>query len=421
MKKLLTIAVAVAFTIPSFAQKSEIRTAKNALSDKDFTKAQKAIDAAVTNPETEKDPGAWDTRSLVYLALQQQPGNEEAKYYQEASKSLKKVIELKPTYQKEDINKKLIAVAQYSFNDGIRAYQKQDFNGAYDFFNEVGSIYNLDGGQRFSGNKVFDTIAHQASVYQAYSAFYAQRYNDALPLLQKAKNDPIVKDARNYLMIADIYDSKNDEANLLATINEGKAAYPNDQSITNRELNYYVKAGKSDQLIGKLEDAIKADPSNPDLLFNLAIAYDNMANPKDASGKELPKPANYNEIFAKAETAYENTAKAAPQKADVFYNYGALYFNRAVSVNEKMNVLGSSDADMRKYDVLKLERDQWFNKALPNFEKVISIWEPQAKSLKGDDFMNYQAAIIAAKEIYAKQNNFEKATELKKKLEALKQ
>jgi hypothetical protein len=85
-----------------------------------------------------------------------------------------------------------------------------------------------------------------------------------------------------------------------------------------------------------------------------------------------------------------------------------------------MNKLGSSDADLKKYDVLKTERNEWFNKALPMFEKVISLWEPQAKSLKGDDFMNYQSAIVAAKEIYAKQNNFQKATELKKKLEALK-
>lgn len=421
MKKLLFIAAWAAISISSFAQKSEVRSAKNALADKDFSKAQKAVDAAVANPETQNDPAAWHVRSMVYLAMQQQPGNEGKRYYEEAGKSLMKVVELKPTFEKQDVTNKLSVVALYNFNEGLAAYDKQDYTGAFNRFGEVGNIHNIEGGKRFEGNKRFDTIARQASTYQGYSAYYGDKYDEALPLLLKAKNDPIVKDVRNYLMIADIYEAKNDETNLLATINEAKTAYPKEQSVTNRELNYYVKSGKSDVLVGKLEDAIKADPANSELLFNLAIAYDNMANPKDKNNKELPKPANYNELFSKAETAYDNTVKAAPQKADAYYNYGALYFNRAVSINDQMNKLTTSAADTKKYDALKIERDEWFNKAVPHFEKVVSIWEPSAKTLKGDDYNNYQAAIIAAKEIYAKQNNIEKSNEMKKKLETVQQ
>lgn len=419
MKKLLLIATSATISLSAIAQKSEIRNARNALSDKDFPKAQKSIDAAVANPETQNDPNAWLTRSVVYILLQQQPGNDAQKYYQEAGKSLKKVIELKPTYEKDDVNKKLLAVAQYNLNDGIKAFDKQTYTESYNYFKEVVDIHELDGGQRFANNKTFDTIARQATAYEAYSAYYSQQYDNALPLLQKIKNDPIVKDPRNYIMIADIYEVKNDDANLLATINEGKAAYPKDQSITNRELNYYASKGKMDAYIGKVEDAVKADPNNAELLFNLATAYNNIANPKDKSGKDLPKPANYNELFAKAETAYENTTKAAPQKAEVFYYYGALYFNRGVSVNNAMNELGNSAADIKKFDGMKIERDEWFNKAVKQFESAIAIWEPQAKSLKGDDLSNYQTAIIQAKEIYARNNNMQKATELKKKLDAL--
>ena len=71
MKKLLFIAAWAAISISSFAQKSEVRSAKNALADKDFSKAQKAVDAAVANPETQNDPAAWHVRSMVYLAMQQ--------------------------------------------------------------------------------------------------------------------------------------------------------------------------------------------------------------------------------------------------------------------------------------------------------------------------------------------------------------
>jgi len=420
MKKLLFLAAA-AISFSAYAQKSEVKNARNALADKDFAKAQSSIDAAVANPETQSDPAAWHTRSIVYMVMQQQPGNEGKQYYQEALKSLQKVIELKPAYEKEDVNKKLFAIAQYNFNDGIHAFQdKQDFTNSYSYFENVLNIHDIDGGQRFTGNKVFDTIARQAAAYQGYSAYYANRYEEALPLLIKAKTDPIVKDVRNYLMIADIYDSKKDDANLLATINEAKAAYPKDQSVINRELNYYASRNKSEELISRIQEAMKADPTNADLAFNLAVSYDNMANPKDTKGNDLPKPANYAELFKNAETAYENSAKLGPNKADIFYNYGALYYNRGVTVNDEINKLGSSSADIKKAEELTTQRNDWFNKAVPQFEKAIAIWEPQAKKLKGEDFNSYQFAIVKAKEIYARQNNIEKTNEMKKKLEALK-
>ena len=183
MKRLFLVAASVTLSVSVFAQKSEIRNAKNALADKEFAKAQKSIDAAVASPETQNDPNAWHTRSVVYLVMQQQPGNETQKYYQEAGKSLKKVIELKNSYEKEDVNKKLLAVAQYNFNDGLKAFDKQDFSSSFDHFKEVVAIRDLDGGQRFPGNSIFDTIAHQAAAYQGYSAYYASKYDEALPLL----------------------------------------------------------------------------------------------------------------------------------------------------------------------------------------------------------------------------------------------
>nr|HQE11738.1 hypothetical protein [Flavipsychrobacter sp.] len=171
MKKILLLSTAVAISLGSYAQKSQIKAAKNALSDKDYAVAQKAIDAAVANPETQNDPAAWNVRGLVYLAMQQAPGNEGKTYYAEAGKSLKKVIELKPTYEKEDVNKKLLSVTLYNFNDGRAAYEKQDYGNAYLLFGEVVNIYNLDGGTRFASNKLFDTLARQSATYQGYAAY----------------------------------------------------------------------------------------------------------------------------------------------------------------------------------------------------------------------------------------------------------
>jgi len=421
MKKFVLIVAGLSMGVAGFAQKSQIRTAKNYLGEKNFDKAKAAIEEAVTSDDTKDDPYAWATRGFIYLSMQQEPANADKDYYNEAGKSYKKVVQLKPDYEKDDVNNKLFAIALYNYNDGITAYNAQAYDKSSRNFAEIVEIHDLEGGKRFAAKNwlTFDTIAKQAALYQGYGAYYGNKFDEAAPILEKLKNDPIVGAANIYLMLADIYEAKKDEANLMATLAEGRKQYPNDKTLVNRELNVFIKSGKSDQLVTKLEDAIKADPNNPDLLFTLGIAYDGMANPKDAKGTDLPKPANYADVFTKAEQAYMNTLKVA-DKADYNYNLGALYFNRAVLLNEQMNAItGTSAADMKKYDGLKAQRDEWFGKALPYLDKTVTLLDANAASLKAEDKNTYMGALIAAKEIYAKQNKLEKATEYKKKLEAV--
>lgn len=421
MKKILLIAAALGISLGSFAQKALVRSAKNYLGSQDYEKAKKSIDEAVASEYTKDDPYAWYTRGLVYLTLQEKANPEGKDFYNEAGKSLKKAVELKPDYEREDVNRRLFGVAVYNFNNGLAAYEKQDYGKAGNNFQQVAEIHDMDNGKRFAGKswQNFDTVARQASAYAGYSAFYDKKYDEALPFLLKAKNDPVVKDPNIYLMIAEIYEMKNDDQNLLTTLAEAKEAYPDNKTITSRELNYFIKAGKTDVLISKLGDAIKADPANPDLLFTLAVAYDNIANPKDNKGNDLPKPADYDKAFEKAEQAYKNALTAA-DRSDINLNTGVLYFNRAVLINEEMNnITGTSNAEIKKYDELKAKRDEWFNKALPYFEKVITLAGDQPKNLQGEEMNTYQLALQAAKEIYAKTDRLQKAKEYTEKLNAV--
>jgi hypothetical protein len=83
-------------------------------------------------------------------------------------------------------------------------------------------------------------------------------------------------------------------------------------------------------------------------------------------------------------------------------------------------ITGTTTAELKKYDGLKLQRDEWFTKALPYLEKTVTALEPNAAALSREDKNTYRDALTAAKEIYAKQNKLDKATEFKKKLEAVK-
>ncbi len=167
----------------------------------------------------------------------------------------------------------------------------------------------------------------------------------------------------------------------------------------------------------KLEDAVSKEPNNADLYFNLATTYLGMANPKDLS----KKPANAAELVSKSEDAFQHAVKIAPDNAAINYNFGALYYNEATDVNNQMNAItGTSDADQKKYDNLKAQRDGLFAKSMPYFEKSYTVLSANESSLKGDDKGTYKSTVAALKEVYARQNKMDKSAEMKKKYDSLK-
>jgi len=421
MKKIVLLALSCSLAGVAIAQKSQVKAAEKFLGDKNYESARTAIESAVNDETTKNLARTWYIRSTVYLAIQQEPANEGKDFYKEAGKSLKKLISIQSDYEKEDINNKLFAVAIYNFNDGLAAFQSSKYDISYLNFGEVVDIFNLENGKRFGTMKGFDTMARQSALYQGYSAYYSKNYDAAIPVLEKAKKDPVVVNHNIYLMLAEMYGLKKDATNQQQTLAEGRKAYPTEKSLMNAELNFYIQSGKFSDLVTKLEDAIKLDPQNAELYFIMGTAYDQMANPKDKDN-DLPKPANFNELFAKSETAYKGAIGVDANHADANYNLGALYFNRGVIINEQMNVLAekSSPANDKKYEVLKKERTEWFGKALPYLEKTITIFDPKAASLTGEDKQTYSNALISAMNIYARMNNAEKNKEAKKKLEALK-
>lgn len=113
--------------------------------------------------------------------------------------------------------------------------------------------------------------------------------------------------------------------------------------------------------------------------------------------------------------------QAQPENAIYNFNLGALYFNMAADLNAQMNAItGTSAAENKKYDELKSDRDKMFSKALPFMEKTNEILGPKAETLTGEDRSTYRSSLIALKELYARKNQTDKVTEIKKKLDTYK-
>jgi len=417
MKNITTITVALFIGIAANAQDKNVTSARLAMKDNDYVTAKDDINKAVNDPSTKESVKAWSTRGELYMLLQQDPKNKDSAYYKEAAKSYLKVLSLKPDYDKETTDRTLLACAYYYFNDGINAYNSKKYDDAYDLSQNVITIHNLDNGKTFAGNKSFDTVASQAKYVAANASYFSNKNDQALPLFEQMKGDNIIRKPTVYLYISDIYNKQNKPEDAFAAIEEGRKQFPDDPSLRNEELNYYIRTGKQDELMKKLEDATQKDPNNAELFFDLGNGYMGLAFPKDATGKDLPKPANYKDLISKTEASYQKAVTLSPDNPTYNYNLGVLYYNQATEINTQMNALGTNE--QKRFDELKTIRNSTFDKALPYLEKSYNILNAKGSDLKGDDRETFHSTVIALKQIYAMQNKLDKATEMKKKLEGM--
>jgi hypothetical protein len=413
MKKSIVLLALFCGSLSAFAQKSKIRDARDYLSDNNYKKAIPVINEAVANEDTKNNPDAWFLRGMAYLQKALDTTAHDPQAANESYTSLVKALSLKPDYGPE-INNALYSNALITFNDGVAAYGRKDYNAAYESFMKVPKIYNA-GGNRFASDKGFIELVGSAKTNAAYSALNVKRDADALTLFNELKGTTAKNDSNVYQAIIEINQRMNNDAATLAAITEARTKFPGSQTFRNLELNYYIKSGKQDALLSKLEEASKADPNNPELLFNLGNAYQSAAFP--SSGE---KPANYNDLFAKAEDAYKKAVATNPSNADYNYNLGVLYYTAAAGINKQMNdIKGMSAAEQKQYDALLKDRNALFDKALSPFETAYTNLDARAGSLKTEEKITYQKTMIGLREIYSRKDNKAKTDELKKKLDAL--
>ncbi len=420
MKKAILIIAAVGVTVHGMAQEKYVVSALVDANKGQYEEAKDDIDKAMANSETKDKPKALLAKAQIYNSLQSMDKYKAQNPYREGAQAAIKITQVKADYEKNTVDNILLVDGFYYYNDGVKAYNDSKFADALDLVSNTVKIHDLDGGKRFekfSKIKAFDTVYAQAYQIMAKSNYYLGKYDEALTQLVAVKNNPITRIANVYECLIDVYQKKGNTTEQLQTIQEGRKYFPDDANIRNYELNYYIKSGNEDEIIKKLEDAAVKEPNNADILFNIATTYLTMASPKE---KDKPKPANVSELYAKSENAFQRTLKLAPENAVYNYNFGAMYYNQATDLNEQMNAItGTSDADQKKYDNLKTQRDGLFDKSLPYFEKAYSIYSAKETELKDDDRSTYKRTLMALQQIYSRQSKMDKAAEMKKKYESI--
>jgi tetratricopeptide (TPR) repeat protein len=426
MKKIVLSLAMLALVTGASAQKNRFRNAKEYLSDNNYKKALPEIEAAAIHDDTKNNPDVWFNRGITYYQQAQDSVGRTPNSVAEATRSFLKAIELKPDF-KGDIaylyNLNLIV-----FNQGLEAYNKADFNTAYSKFIEVYNLYNKTKGIAGSDPKsvevlsAYKDIALNAKNNAALCALNAKKDDDALRLYSEIKNEQSPKDSNTYFAIIEILERQKKGDELIATVNEAAKLWPANKQIRNSEINYYINAGKTNELLPKLETAAASDPNNADIHFLIGNIYERMSFPKGADDKPTARPANADELFTKSEEAYKKAIGVNPNNAEYHYNYGVLYYEHAVLYNaQAMNIKGTTAADDKKVNDLIAKRNAKFEQALPHIEAAFNLLDPKVPNLKDDDMRTYKQAVVGLVEIYSRVDKNGKLAEMKKKYEAAKQ
>jgi len=415
----------------TYAQENKVVSAKMYLDE--YTKdndtsalgnAKGAIDLAANNDKTKDEPKMWLYKGMVYRTvfdkkladLVGKPTNKD---------DFKKANSL--AYSKVDTSYLTIAV-----NAFIRVIQlvpkdyyadeaRQLLQGSAAHLDNIGRV-DFGTGNYATALAVFEkaVVAGQTLGLKDTSDFMVENIQNCAIAADKLHNTPKavmyyqklvdlkVGGAQPYSALISMYKDMNDTTKAMAMLRKARAAYPSDVNLLISETNFYLQAHNTDKAISNLQTAIdqlnmENKPDNKGLLSNLYFVlgntYDRMANPRTDSGKAMTKPANYEDLFSKAEDNYTKAVNLTPDNFDELFDLGALYNNRAIEINRQANDLPMNATD--KFNKLQAQANDFLKKAQP--------WLEKAHAINPKD----QATITALLNIYAGTGQVDKIKPLK--------
>lgn len=389
IRSFILAAVFTASSLAVFAQKGEVSSAK-ANYDKflalkganslplalpNLNNAKASIDKAVVHAKTSEDPTAWTYKALIYgeLALMDSVPATSKPLITEAQTAYTKAAEL----DKDGANKanlehlKTNVFSQYELNQGVIAYQSNNYADAYTAFNNALTYRPGD-----------TTITY----YAGLSAINAKNYDAGIQSYESLIKTDFSANNQIYMDLSRLYSMKGDTAKAINIASEGAAKY-NDSQLATQEIELSLMSGRQKEVITKIEEQASKDPQNKLYPYYLGIAY-------NTAGED-----------EKAEEAYKRALEIDSSFGDANTNLGGLLLNKGIILYNDANKLPSSQ--QKEYDEAMKLASAAFEKAYPYLQKAAEI-EP-----------NSRIALENLKTYYLVKKDNAKVEELTQKLESL--
>ncbi len=418
--KYVILASAILISASTFAQKDQIKAAEKALKNGNSAEAKSFLMQAepLLSNATEAEKAQYNfVKGNALLDLASKNVDADANQ-SEAAKAFKDVISIekasgKPKYSdpasaslltiknklinsaiEEGTNKnyslaasKLYAAYELDTTDLEKLYYAanyavngKDYDAAFNYYLELKT-------KKFTGEgEAFYAVNKESKKEESFNTkqerdIFVKGGSHESPRDEKIPS----KKGEIYKNIALILIEKGKTEEAKAAITEAVAENPDDTNLLLSEADIYLKANDLVTYKKKISAVLEKNPDNADLIFNLGvISYNN---------KEI----------VEAEKFYTRVIAINPKYANAYLNLAILKLDAEKGLIDKMNKLSTSTSDMKKYDVLKKQRDDVFKSAIPYLIKVVELDENNVEASK--TLLNVYNALemmAEAKELKAK-------------------
>ncbi|MBL4586180.1 MAG: hypothetical protein JKX84_03860 [Flavobacteriales bacterium] len=376
-KQTIIFSAALLISATVFGQKAKRTSANNYLTYKELDNAKEAIDPTIMHEKTMYEAKTWFYRGKIYQAIYE---TQDEKYktlhdnpLQVAFESFLKCKELDVKNFHTDLVLQYLDIEGKQFvNEGITRYNAKDYTGALAAFENTLQASSIEEIKRTDSLAVYyaAACAEQSKEFEKAEKYFRQ----AIAIGYKAE--------AAYVRLERMFAAAGQDDKAFTVLQEGRKAFPNNQTMITDEVNVYLKQDKHVEAMQSLEAAIKGEPNNPSLQFALGFVHDRLAAKEIEAHPE--GSTDYDTHIAAAESGYEKAVALDDSNFDAVYNLGALYFNQAVKMNEAANLID----DMKKFEVARDAANVIFDKSLPILEK--------AYALNGND----KGVLISLKQLY---------------------
>ncbi|WP_430409410.1 tetratricopeptide repeat protein [Kordia sp.] len=419
MKKTISIFAALLITAFTFAQKKELRTAEKALKKGNTVEAKAAIasvESLIESADAKYKAQYYFLKGKTYFELAKK-GMDAENSFKTASENFRKLLAFEKEQNKFNYTKdtqpllqemigKLVdnAIVAQKAKDYNKAadilyatYQMEPSNKDYLYFAASNSITGKDYDKALKYYEELKDLNYTGVKTEYYAVNVATGKKEAFP--EKTVRDFSIKggthkDAsekktksrlpeiiKNISWIYSNHIGDNEKA--LVAVDEAIAANPDDASLLLAKGKIYYDQGKKDKFKEIMQEIITKNPNDADSHYNIGVI--------SAENGELEE----------ARKAYVRVLQIDPGYTNAGINLSKTYIDEAADVVDKMNKLGNSTADNKKFDELQAQQTALYKEALKVLE-ALSVKVPDnvqiLKQLKGlYSFLGEDAKMKAVK------------------------
>ncbi|MEC3965819.1 tetratricopeptide repeat protein [Flagellimonas halotolerans] len=385
MRTRILILLAVGISTMGFAQKDAMKTAERALKDGDAAAAKAALTSAASTIDSAKEKDQAEYYALLGNANYELAKKGEVSAFQEAVDAYNKVIaveeadgrskytsvaqekmgqmtaDLVNSAVEDNNNKKFSEAAEklymsyklspkdtvYLYYAASSAVNGQDYEEALKYYKELKDIgYN---GESVTYTAVNIETGETESMDKATRDLYvkAGTHKDPKEEVSPSKKPEIVKN------IALIYQQMGENEKAIEAYADARAENPDDVNLVLGEANLYYAIGDKEKFKELMGQASAMAPDNADLLYNIGVINMEQGNLEDARD------------------AYKKALSIDPGYINALLNLSTTYVNEGNGLIDEMNELGTSKADIAKYDELKDKKDSLFREGAAVLEDAL--------------------------------------------------